>query len=74
MTRPPLQENAVSRALHQPRGGGSAADRFRAQWPGLCPAVKPREPERGGVRALHLGETHLSYAPGPRLIPDAPVT
>lgn len=70
VTRLPLQENAVSRALHQPRGGGSAADRFPAQWPGLRPAVKPREPERGGVPALAFGdEPSLLHSGPPRLHP-----
>lgn len=64
MTRPPLQENAVSRALHQQLGGGSAADRFlAAQRPELCPAGKPREPERGwDARRFIWGDPSLPRA------------
>ena len=52
VTRPPLRENAVSRALHQPRGGGLVAGGS----PPLRSAGKPREPEQGMARA-RFGET-----------------
>lgn len=64
VTRPPLQENAVSRALHQQLGGASAADRFlAAQRPELCPAGKPRKPERGwDARRFIWGDPSLPRA------------
>lgn len=59
VTRPPLRENAVSRALHQPRGQGApAAEASPAQRPRLRPAGKPREPERGW-------RSHVSGRPVP---------
>lgn len=56
VTRPPLRENAVSRALHQPRGGGLVAGGSPAQRRALRSAGKPREPEQGMARA-RFGET-----------------
>lgn len=46
VARPPLRENAASRALHQPRGRAGGR-RSPARRRGLHPAGEPREPERG---------------------------
>lgn len=54
VTPPPLRENAVSRALHQPRGGGSRGRPVLSAAAGLRPAGKPRSPS-GGWRARVWG-------------------
>lgn len=65
VTRPPLRENAVSRALHQPRSGGSRGRPVPSAAAGLRPAGKPRSPS-GGVARARLGETGPSAPSRPR--------
>lgn len=74
VTRPPLRENAVSRALHQPRGGGSGGRRVPSAAAGLCPAAKRREPEQGGGARAFGGDRSLRPLPpaGTRPIRGAP--
>lgn len=76
VTRPPLRENAVSRALHQPRGGGSGGRRvpcavagaaFRREAPGARAG--------GGARAFRGDQSLRPFPPaGTRPIRGAPAS
>ena len=48
MTRPPLRENAVSQALHQPRGGGSGGRRVPSTAAGAAFRREARGAQAGG--------------------------
>lgn len=65
MTRPPLRENAVSRALHQPRGGGSKGRWVPSKVTGAV-SRKEAARTREGVALARLGETGPSALSSPR--------